>query len=145
MRTGPERELVETYIERAKPLARQLGLKDISVTELDVRTGGQQAESEAVLASTPAGAQLWALDERGKPLKTDDMAKTLRDLHEQGVPDLCLAIGGADGHTRAVRERADRLLAFGPQVWPHKLVRVMAAEQLYRCLSILTGHPYHRV
>jgi 23S rRNA (pseudouridine1915-N3)-methyltransferase len=53
-------------------------------------------------------------------------------------------IGGAEGHGAAIREAADQSLAFGPQTWPHKLVRVMLAEQLYRAATILAGQPYHK-
>jgi len=63
---------------------------------------------------------------------------------EDGRRDWAFAIGGADGLDPGFRARADRLLSFGPMVWPHLLVRAMLAEQLYRAASILAGTPYHR-
>jgi 23S rRNA (pseudouridine1915-N3)-methyltransferase len=64
--------------------------------------------------------------------------------HDQGVADLVLLIGGADGHGEAARQRADLVLSLGRQTWPHMLVRALVAEQLYRAQTILAGHPYHR-
>jgi 23S rRNA (pseudouridine1915-N3)-methyltransferase len=69
------------------------------------------------------------------------MLATLRD-HGAGMA--IFLIGGADGHDKMVRKQADRILSFGPMVWPHMMVRAMLAEQLYRAMSILSGGPYHR-
>jgi 23S rRNA (pseudouridine1915-N3)-methyltransferase len=65
-------------------------------------------------------------------------------LRDAGTKDLALVIGGPDGLAPLPNIRAGRSLAFGPQTWPHLLVRVMLAEQVYRALTILAGHPYHR-
>ena len=58
---------------------------------------------------------------------------------------MLFALGGPDGHDPAMSARANRMLAFGPATWPHQLARIMLAEQLYRAVTILAGHPYHRV
>ena len=62
-----------------------------------------------------------------------------------GTRHALLAIGGADGHDEQIRQKAALILSFGAQTWPHQIVRVMLAEQLYRAATILSGHPYHRV
>ena len=94
----------------------------------------------------PARARLVALDERGELLSSEDLARKVIGAHEQhgGGNPLCFAIGGADGFGAEARARADRLLAFGRITLPHRLVRVVLAEQIYRAYSILRGEPYHR-
>ena len=84
------------------------------------------------------------LDERGRAASSVDLAKLLENWRDSGVREAQFLIGAADGHTAEERELADELLSFGPATWPHLLVRAMVAEQLYRAVSILSGHPYHR-
>ena len=84
------------------------------------------------------------LDERGDSLTSEDLAGLLRDWRDGGTRETRFLIGAADGHTRADRDAADRLLAFGHATWPHLMARAMLLEQLYRATSILAGHPYHR-
>lgn len=149
MKAGPEKDLFDNYLIRLKAIARPLGVTDVRLVEVEDRKGrdrpGQQdREGEKLLAAVPSTAQLMALDEHGKALPSKALADLLQSLLDQGVGEWTLAIGGADGHSPALLKRADRKLALGPQTWPHMLVRVMLAEQLYRAASILTGHPYHR-
>ena len=146
IKSGPERELVDEYCQRATATGRPLGLGPLSEHEIDTRSlSGKRAESEALAASLPAGAKLILLDERGKSLTSPQLARTIGQWRDDGVRDAVFCIGGADGHDRSVLPNPDLMLAFGPAVWPHKLVRVMLAEQLYRAVSILAGTPYHRV
>jgi 23S rRNA (pseudouridine1915-N3)-methyltransferase len=86
----------------------------------------------------------FALHDRGRAIKSPDFAALLARWRDAGRQDAALVIGGADGLAPALREGADAVLSFGPMVWPHLLVRVMLAEQLYRAASILAGAPYHR-
>ena len=102
----------------------------------DKRRRGKDAEADLLISQIPAGAAAIALDERGKTLSSPDLAKLLARLRDEGRPEACLLIGGADGHGRAVLDRADSKLSLGRMVWPHMLVRVMLAEQLYRAASI---------
>jgi 23S rRNA (pseudouridine1915-N3)-methyltransferase len=83
------------------------------------------------------------LDSRGKQLSSEEIAATLATHRDQGTQRLVLAIGPADGWTAPARERADLLLSFGRITLPHQLARVVLAEQVYRALTILAGHPYH--
>ena len=140
-----ERALVDDYTSRFARTQRQLGWGGFTEVEVEVRKGGGMAEEAELLRnSIPAGSLLVCLDERGRALSSPQFAETLRGWADQGRPDCTFVIGGADGIDPALRAEADTLLSLGPMVWPHKLVRVMLAEQLYRAASILTGSPYHR-
>ncbi len=145
LRQGPERVLVEDYLQRFDRAGRALGLGPAQVAEVDNRKGGGMAGEAALLSRTiPEGAALCVLDERGETPDSPGFARWLADWRDGGR-DLAFVIGGADGVDPALRAQAGRLLSFGPMVWPHLLVRVMLAEQLYRAATILAGAPYHRV
>lgn len=101
------------------------------------------AEGERVLAAVPQGAQLLALDERGRAVSTQGLSVMLAEWMRDGTHPV-FAIGGADGHAPAVKARADKLVSLSTLTLPHGLVRVVLAEQLYRAWSILARHPYHR-
>ncbi|MEO0678955.1 MAG: 23S rRNA (pseudouridine(1915)-N(3))-methyltransferase RlmH [Pseudomonadota bacterium] len=145
-RGGPEATLVADWLTRFDRAARPLGLGPARLVELEDKRGrGREAESALILDALPDGAALIALDERGRTLTSPDFAGRLADWRDGGRRDCAVALGGADGHAAALRERSDLILSFGPMVWPHMLARAMAAEQLYRAASILAGAPYHRV
>ena len=136
LKAGPERELFARFVERAGDAGRKLGLS-FAVREFPESRAASPAmrkdqEAALLLGSLTPGATLVALDEGGK------------SFGSRAFSDLTLAIGGADGHGAALLEKASLSLAFGPMTWPHQLVRVMLAEQLYRAVTILSGHPYHR-
>lgn len=143
MKRGPERELVDDYISRAKAMGRQLGIRDVS--EIEVEAGGRQAdEADALLAKIPDGAHVILMEERGKDWKSLAFAEHLEKLKDQGQGDLVFMIGGADGFTDEIKAKFSDQIRFGSLTWPHKLVRVLAAEQIYRALSLMAGTPYHR-
>ncbi|RMF37557.1 MAG: 23S rRNA (pseudouridine(1915)-N(3))-methyltransferase RlmH [Alphaproteobacteria bacterium] len=145
LRRSPEAALTADYLQRFDRTGRPLGLGPATVSEIDERKAQDRAAQGALLAAAiPEGAALWALDERGDALGSPAFACRIAGLRDGGARHLCLAIGGADGLAPALRERADFTLSLGPMVWPHRLVRVMLAEQLYRAASILAGTPYHR-
>lgn len=83
------------------------------------------------------------LDSRGKQLTSEDFAAHLGRLRDSGTQSVVLAIGPHDGWSAAARSRASLILSFGAITLPHELARVVAAEQIYRALTILAGHPYH--
>jgi 23S rRNA (pseudouridine1915-N3)-methyltransferase len=130
-------DLVATYMARTPWHVR---LQEI------VSRKGEDVEAEAtrLLAAVPERALVVALDERGEDLASADLAGHLGHWRDDGVRAVAFLIGGADGLAARVRERAALLLAFGRMTWPHQLVRLMLAEQLYRAATILAGHPYHR-
>ncbi len=141
LKAGPERALIERY---AKRLDWPLDIREIEVKGRLAGAKLLRAEGERLLARTPEGARLVALDERGKVMASREFADLLARWRDDGVAEVAFLIGGADGLADEVRARADRVIAFGPATWPHMLVRVMLAEQIYRASSILAGHPYHR-
>ena len=100
-------------------------------------------ESARIVSSLPDGALLFALDPGGRDMSSEDLAALIRRHRDGGARDAVFAIGGADGHHRNLLDRADKVIAFGSQTWPHMLCRAMLAEQLYRAETILAGHPYH--
>lgn len=146
LRTGPERMLTDDYMQRFNRSARPLGLGPLTEHEVEDRKGGgMAAEAELLARVLPAGAVIVALDERGQTLSSPELAQRIADWRDAGRQDLAFVIGGADGLAPALRDRADLALSFGRLVWPHMLVRVMLAEQIYRAATILSGSPYHRV
>ncbi|THH36194.1 23S rRNA (pseudouridine(1915)-N(3))-methyltransferase RlmH [Aliishimia ponticola] len=145
-KAGPEADLVEDYLARFDKTGRALGLGPVALREVEDRKGGgMAAEAELLRKAIPDGARLAILDERGRIETSPDFANRLARWRDDGVRDLALIIGGADGIDPALRADADFALSFGKMVWPHMLVRVMLSEQLYRAASILAGSPYHRV
>ncbi|MEZ5880552.1 MAG: 23S rRNA (pseudouridine(1915)-N(3))-methyltransferase RlmH [Nitratireductor sp.] len=149
MKKGPEGELLERYVGRANKAGRQLGIQEIAVgewTESRAGTAVQRKTEEAVqlLGNLRPGAVLIALDENGSDITSEAIARLIETSLADGVPEICLAIGGPDGHGGELLKRADMTWRFGRATWPHQLVRIMAAEQLYRAITILCGHPYHR-
>ena len=120
-----------------------MSLGPVEVVEVEGRKPGKDAEAAALLAKRD-GTYLIACDEHAPPRTSRDIAGWLRTLRDGGERKLSFAIGGADGLGDAVLDAADARLAFGPQTWPHALVRVMLAEQVYRAVTILAGGPYHR-
>jgi 23S rRNA (pseudouridine1915-N3)-methyltransferase len=148
MKAGPERELYERYSRRASEIARSAGVAAFETREIDEgrarRPEGRRAEeSRDLLAQIGRDARLVVLDERGKSVSSADFAAAIGAARDAGS-DYALIVGGPDGHDPALRARAHGVIAFGGMTWPHQLARVMAAEQLYRALTILIGHPYHR-
>ena len=100
-------------------------------------------EGQRVLAALPKSAQVIALDGRGTPWTSEQLAQRLEYWRGLGR-DLALLIGGPEGHAPDVIARADEQWSLGPLTLPHMLVRLVAAEQLYRAAALLVNHPYHR-
>ena len=146
LRSGPERMLVDDYVTRFDRTGRALGLGPLTEHEVeDKKGGGMEAEAELLSRAIPSGALTVVMDERGKVLSSPEFADQLARWRDGGRQDVAFVIGGADGIAPVLRDRADFAISFGRMVWPHMLVRVMLAEQLYRAANILSGGPYHRV
>lgn len=149
LKAGPERDLFDRYFKRAGDLGRSQGIAAVELREIDesrARRAEDRSVEEARLirAALPRGAWLAALDERGAALTSRQWAEEIGRARDAGLPAYSLAIGGPDGLDPAFRAEARSVISFGAMTWPHQLVRVLAAEQIYRTLSILAGHPYHR-
>ncbi len=141
LRPGPLRAVTDEYVGRS---SWPLTVREVEARKKLTGPALRDHEGDLLLAAVPDRATLVALDERGRDLTSPELADRMGRWRDDGVQDLAFAIGGADGLSRAVRDRADLLLAFGRATWPHLLVRAMLAEQIYRAQTILSGHPYHR-
>ena len=138
--------MVDDYLQRVDRSGRPLGIGPVVEHEVeDKRGGGMIAEADLLGRAVPAGAIIVALDERGALISSPEFAAHLAKWRDDGRQDVAFVIGGADGIAPILRDRAEYALSFGKMVWPHLLVRVMLAEQLYRATTILGGGPYHRV
>lgn len=149
MKAGPERELFDRYLKRARAMCASVGMSSLELREFEesrARTVEERRASEgrALLEAGGKGAFLCALDERGASVSSAGWAAEIGRARDAGVPAYVVVIGGPDGLDPEIRSAARATIAFGALTWPHQLVRVMAAEQIYRCFTILAGHPYHR-
>jgi 23S rRNA (pseudouridine1915-N3)-methyltransferase len=148
LKAGPEREILDRYLKRAEAAGRRLGLAFAirEMPESRASSASQRKDQEAavLLGISPPGAPIVALDEGGKAMDSNGFARRLATWRDGGVPEVGFVIGGADGLGAELLERAEVRLAFGAMTWPHQLVRIMLAEQFYRAVTILAGHPYHR-
>lgn len=149
MKSGPERELVSRYLYRAEAGGRHLGLSTFDITEFAesrAQNADQRKTDEAALlaGALADGAFTIALDERGKSISSEDFAYLIATERDAGRRQMGFIIGGPDGLEPSIRQSANRVLSFSGLTWPHQLVRIMLAEQLYRATTIMSGHPYHR-
>jgi 23S rRNA (pseudouridine1915-N3)-methyltransferase len=149
LKQGPERELAERYRKRAADFGRKAGLQAFDIVEIrESRADNPERrmleESIAIANVIPDRAVAVILDERGVTMDSASFAGRLQNWRAGDRPALVFIIGGADGLAPSLRDRADLALAFGASTWPHQLVRIMLLEQLYRAVTILGGHPYHR-
>jgi len=147
LKRGPETELAARYLDRAARTGRGLGFTGWEVQEIResraADASARKAEEAEQIRAAAGAARLVCLDEGGDDLTSQGLAEWLRAAADSGA-DAAFAIGGADGLDPALVAAGDRRIAFGRQTWPHQLVRIMLAEQLYRAMTILSGHPYHR-
>lgn len=150
MKAGPERELFWRYFGRADKSAQVSGFKRLDVDEtVESREASADARKRAegtklAAACTDPDTAVILFDERGTHMTSRQFADTLASLRDRGVKTCLLGIGGPDGHDPDLTHKADHVIAFGRLTMPHQLVRVLVAEQVYRAMAILSGHPYHR-
>ena len=135
-KNSPECLLVNEYKKR-------LG-KTLTITEIDSKDYKEQnlikiKEKELILSKLNSKNFVIALDQRGENLTSNEFAKI---INQEKLP--CFIIGGAFGLDQEILTRANRIIAFGSLTWPHKIVRVMLFEQIYRAFTIISGHPYHK-
>ena len=139
-RATPEQELATEWLARL-PQGGELIEVESKLPVGDVR---RMDEGQRLLRHCPDNIPLVACDPRGRDTSSEAMAKLLAHWRDTSMASACFAIGGADGHSQKLLERAEARIAFGSATWPHMLFRAMLAEQLYRATMILAGHPYHR-
>jgi 23S rRNA (pseudouridine1915-N3)-methyltransferase len=145
LRGGPEAALTEDYLARAQAAGKRIGLHPIELVEVEARPPGDPRKEAAILfRATPEEAHIVLLDERGADLSSRQLAQKLAQWRDQGRACVSFWIAGADGAAQSIKDAAHEKLAFGRQTWPHRLVRAMLAEQVYRASMILSHTPYHR-
>lgn len=148
LKEGPERELVSRYCDRARDIGRQLGFSGPDMIELPEsrasRAADRKAEEARHILDKADGATLIVLDERGASPSSVDFMRQLEMFRDSGAKSLAFVIGGADGLDGALVSTAKRSLAFGAMTFPHQIVRIILSEQIYRTMTLMTGHPYHR-
>ncbi len=149
LKSGPERELFERYFNRTEKAGKPVGLTGVNLREFPESRNANplqrcQEESRLVLSAVSDQEGLILLDETGKDIDSEQFAQLIRQEQESGRKTLHFAIGGADGHAATLQNEADYVIRFGRLTWPHQIVRILLAEQLYRAATILSGHPYHR-
>lgn len=140
VKKGPWHDLIDDYVTRIKwPVTL------IEVESKYTDSKAQQAhEQRLILEKLDTDSFIIVLDERGDGLRSLDFSQTLKKIRDTGSEKLTFLIGGAEGFTDDIRNKANMLLSFGQQTWPHVMVRVMLLEQVYRAQQIMAGHPYHR-
>ncbi len=139
-----ENNLVKDYLSRATQTGRSLGLGPAELVEVEAKKKTKADEAAAIRAALGDGGIVITCDERGELLGSRAIAQRLEKYKDRGERRVAFVIGGADGLDPDLVKASDLSLAFGPQTWPHGLVRVMLAEQIYRATTILAGLPYHR-
>lgn len=146
-----ENGLARDYLARATQTGRSLGVGPADLIEVEAKKAKnltspqlKAAEAEAIRVALADGGVVITCDERGELLSSRDIAARLEKFKDRGERRVAFIIGGADGLDAEFRKSAAFSLAFGPQTWPHALVRVMLAEQMYRAVTLLAGLPYHR-
>lgn len=150
LKSGPEKELAAEYEQRIQGAGRNAG-----ITAFQVQDWAESRAATADLRKAEEAKRLWSavpddgaaivLDERGKSLTSAEFAKLIEQQAQSGCRSLNFLIGGPDGHAADTSTRAFKTLSFGPMTFPHRLLRVMLLEQIYRSVTIIVNHPYHRV
>jgi len=149
LKAGPEKTIAQDYQTRLEGLGRKAGITRLTVAdfaESQAQSASQRQDEEGELLTSALAPKAFTLvlDERGKPFTSGAFSKLLQRHLDQGTPDLAFLIGGPDGHSATTRKNAGQLLSLGEMTWPHRLVRVMLLEQIYRAVTIMVNHPYHR-
>jgi len=149
LKKSPEHALANDYIDRVRKLGRTAGIVAVEVKEYPESQAAtailrKTDEASRLLAGCPPQSTIIVLDEFGRQLSSKKLADEMGRLKDDGVQDVAFLIGGPDGHGQQVLESARLKLAFGAMTWPHRLVRIMLAEQIYRSVTIMLNHPYHR-
>jgi len=149
MKKGPESDLLARYVKRSAAAGRQIGLSGPDILEWPESraatvSGRKDDEARNLLSGLGKGSVLISLDEAGREFTSTQFAKLIQSNLDKGVAEMAFVIGGPDGLGTDVIEAGSLKLCLGRMTWPHQLARVLLAEQVYRAITILTGHPYHR-
>ena len=123
-------------------------IKNIEIKQYEIKPNNKQKKIEEeglkLISSTPSNGRLVLLDEQGENLTSPALAKMVLDWRNDNIAYINFAIGGAFGNGDQIKRRADKIIALGKLTWPHQMVKMMIAEQIYRIETIIQGHPYHK-
>ncbi len=149
MKAGPDNDLYNRFEDRIIKSGRALHLTPFKLLELpESRLADAEArkaeEAELLFGRIETNSRIILLDERGKDQTSEEFASEIKQERDSGTPSLSFVIGGPDGHGEKLKTAAHQKIRFGSMTWPHQIVRILLAEQLYRAMTILSGHPYHR-
>lgn len=149
-RLKPEEETLQTrYLDRIRKSGPSLGIKRLHINELSESKQQNSAERKSdeaarLLKKSTNHGFLIALDETGKELSSRNFAELLQRQLTEGQNNIAFALGGPDGHGAELRKASNYSLALSEMTLPHGLARILLLEQIYRALTIWSGHPYHR-
>lgn len=149
MKAGPEQELYDRYSDRISKSGKALhfmgpDLHEIVESRAQDTNKRKSEEAEQLIKAAGDGARIILLDERGKDLTSQEFSQLLKSEQDMGTQKLAFAIGGPDGHGDELKYIAARKIRLGAMTWPHQIARILLVEQIYRGITILSGHPYHR-
>jgi len=149
LKKGPELQLANGYIDRIRKTGRSAGILDLKIFEYpeSAATGStsrKSEESSRLLNACPPSSTILVLDEYGKDLSSMEFTDLIAKTRDNGVADMVFLIGGPDGHDQKLLDNASHKISLGKKTWPHRLVRIMLTEQIYRSITIMLNHPYHR-
>ncbi len=141
--------LANDYAGRIEVFGRKAGVTTLKISEWSESqnqnvNSRMEEEAKTLWSTVPQGSVTFVLDERGKSLSSEKFASLIRKHADQGANDIVFLIGGPDGHDATTRTKANHIIALGAMTWPHRLARIMLLEQIYRSLTIMMNHPYHR-
>ena len=139
IKSNDEDLITNKYIKR---------IKNIELKQFEVKTKNKEKkineEAEKLINSTPKNGKLILLDEAGENISSQDLSELILNWRNNNITSVNFAIGGAFGNGMRIKKTADKIIAFGKLTWPHKMVKMMIAEQIYRIETIIQGHPYHK-
>ena len=138
-KNSDEDKITYKYLKRIKNIElKQYEIKNISLKRK------REEEALKLINATPKNGKLILLDEKGENLSSTVLAKIIMNWRDNNITNVNFAIGGAFGNGEKIKKTADRVIAFGQLTWPHQMVKMMIAEQIYRIETIIQGHPYHK-
>ena len=138
-KNNDENLITQKYLKRIKNI--KLNQYEIKVSNLEKRL---EEEGLKLINSTPKNGKLILLDEQGENLSSTELAELISKWRDNNISSINFAIGGAFGNGQLIKTSADKIVALGKLTWPHQMVKMMVAEQIYRIETILEGHPYHK-
>jgi len=149
MKKGPENALFMDYFDRCNKAGPKIGLGPLHLTEIaeaknNHKPERQRLEAEGLVKMPIQNSRIIVLDEHGRNLSSVALSDQLKNWRDDGVPQVSFLLGGPDGLDQSIIQNADLVLSFGSMTWPHMIARILLVEQLYRSISLLSGHPYHR-